>query len=219
MSGMCAVVCYDSPLIRGGPGCGYRARPRGRRRKPNCVSILQRIAAGEQGAVKECLDRYSGLVWSLARRFLGSSSEAEDAVQEIFVDIWKSAARFDERTAAEATFVAMIARRRLIDRRRKAATASRVFEAETQVLETGSVMTTDLSRGLKASEDVAAAEAAIAQLPTEQQRVLRLGLVQGLTHEEIARATQLQLGTVKTNMRRGLARVRDRMRERSEVMP
>ena len=83
------------------------------------LTTLQRIAAGETEAVRECMDRYGGLVWSLARRFLYSSNEAEDAVQEIFLDLWKHAGRFDPNVAAEATYVAMIARRRLIDRVRK----------------------------------------------------------------------------------------------------
>src|SRR5262245_60755498 len=82
-------------------------------------SILTRVAAGKTGAVDECLVRYGGLVWSLARRQSPSYADAEDAVQEIFIDLWNSAARFDERVASEVTFVAMIARRRLIDRRRK----------------------------------------------------------------------------------------------------
>ncbi|MCX5746449.1 MAG: sigma-70 family RNA polymerase sigma factor, partial [Proteobacteria bacterium] len=78
--------------------------------------LLARVAVGDRGALRECLDRYGGLVWSIARRF--EASEAEDAVQEIFVDLWKSAVRYDPEVASEPTFIAMIARRRLIDRRR-----------------------------------------------------------------------------------------------------
>src|SRR3954470_14464574 len=78
--------------------------------------LLGRVAAGDQQAVRECLARYGGLVWSIARRF--EAADAEDAVQEIFLDLWKSAARFDRQIASEASFVAMIARRRLIDRKR-----------------------------------------------------------------------------------------------------
>src|SRR5436190_14026687 len=78
--------------------------------------LLGRVAAGDEAAVRECLARYGGLVWSIARRF--EPSDAEDAVQEIFLDLWKSAARFDRAVASETAFVAMIARRRLIDRRR-----------------------------------------------------------------------------------------------------
>ena len=83
-------------------------------------AILKRIAEGDAAAVQDCLKKYGGLVWSLARRMLRNSDDAEDAVQEIFVDVWKNAARFDEAKSSETTFIAMIARRRLIDKIRYA---------------------------------------------------------------------------------------------------
>ena len=81
--------------------------------------LLPRVARGEETAVRECLSRYGDLIWSLARRLLPTSADAEDAVQDIFVEIWKNAERFNEQVASEKTFVVMLARRRLIDRRRK----------------------------------------------------------------------------------------------------
>lgn len=169
--------------------------------------LLPRIARGDQKAVRECLDRYAGLVWSLARRFSTTESDAEDAVQEIFLEVWKSAERFDASVASEVTFIAMIARRRLIDRRRKAGrrptseTLSTSTDAETS------------SPGVEAPaqdrEDVAAARRALAQLTPDQQRVLQLSIFHGLSHDRIARTTGLPLGTVKTHARRGLIRIRE----------
>src|SRR5688572_30887642 len=78
--------------------------------------ILNRIAAGDKTAVEECLKKYGGLVWSLARRMLRNSDDAEDAVQEIFLEVWKNAGKFDETQSSETTYIAMIARRRLIDK-------------------------------------------------------------------------------------------------------
>jgi RNA polymerase sigma-70 factor (ECF subfamily) len=168
-------------------------------------SILQRVARGEHSAVQECLDRYSGLVWSLARRFCYNQSEAEDAVQEIFLDLWKSAARFDPAIASEATFVAMISRRRLIDRRRR---ASRQPDAETIGR---NMVQPDESpeRPAEVAEQARVAARAMESLRPEQQRVLRLSIYQGLSHEKIAEATGLPLGTVKTHVRRGLIRIRE----------
>ena len=86
-------------------------------------TILQRIAGGEAVAVNECLETYGGLVWSLARRFCPKHEDAEDAVQDTFVDIWRNAERFDPEIASEATYITMIARRRLIDRYRRSGRA------------------------------------------------------------------------------------------------
>ena len=82
-------------------------------------SVLQRIASGDSAAVRECMDQYGALVWSLARRLSRTASDAEDATQEIFLDIWRSAGRFDAAQGSDKMFIAMIARRRLIDRLRK----------------------------------------------------------------------------------------------------
>ena len=72
-------------------------------------SLLARGGAGDVGAVREVLARFGGLVWAIAKRF--EPSEAEDAVQEIFLDLWKSAGRYDVTLGSEATFIATIARR------------------------------------------------------------------------------------------------------------
>ena len=81
--------------------------------------VLPRIAAGDPAAVADCIARYGGLVWSLARRFLGNMTDAEDAVQDVFIELWKNAARYDPGLASEPTYITMIARRRLIDRKRR----------------------------------------------------------------------------------------------------
>ena len=165
--------------------------------------VLQRVAAGDQAAVQECITRYGDLVWSLARRMAGR--DADDAVQEIFIDLWRSAGRFDPAVASETTFVAMIARRRLIDRRRRESRrpgAVLSLDAEVPVAAPARE-TIDLSA------EAAAARTAISTLSEDQQRVLGLSIQRGLAHEQIARATGLPLGTVKTHIRRGLIKVRE----------
>lgn len=171
-------------------------------------TLLQRVANGDQQALAELTDRYGGLVWSLARRFCYGTAEAEDAVQEIFVDLWKSAGRFDPAVAGEATFVAMIARRRLIDRRRRAGRIPPV-SALSEGVEPAHERTE--ANPLEVREEAAAATEALETLRPEQQRVLRLSIYQGLSHEKIAETTGLPLGTVKTHMRRGLIRLRERL--------
>lgn len=166
------------------------------------ASLLQRVAANDAAAVRECIDAYGGLVWSLARRFCPTPSEAEDAVQEIFVNLWRSAGRFDPTLASEPTFVSMIARRRLIDRAR---VAQRRPDAEPLAEDAARAAPprTDLT------EDAAKAARAVAALPSDQQRILRFSIVQGLSHQQIADAMNLPLGTVKTHIRRALVHIRE----------
>ena len=82
--------------------------------------ILQRIADGDKNAVQECLDKYSGLVWSLARRMCRNTADAEDAVQEIFIDIWRYCERVDNTQLVEEKLIGIIALRRLIKHPRQA---------------------------------------------------------------------------------------------------
>jgi len=168
-------------------------------------SLLQRVGKGDAAAVRECLDRFGGLVWTLARRFMYTNVEAEDAVQEIFVEVWRNASRYDPAIASESAFVAMIARRRLIDRRRKAER-----RPAGQSLPDAIAASDDGVH--ERSEDREGAGRAIDALQTlsvEQQRVLRLSIMHGLSHEKIATATGLPMGTVKTHARRGLMRLRE----------
>ena len=160
---------------------------------------------GDRTAVQDCMKAYGGLVWSLARRMLNNSDEAEDAVQEIFVDIWKTAAKFDPIQASETTFVAMIARRRLIDRLRH---ASRRISADS--IDDLLAEPSDGSEGkVQKSLEAAQAAKALDALRPEQRQVLKLSIIQGLSHQEISDATGIPLGTVKTHARRGLLQVRE----------
>ena len=162
-------------------------------------SALERVAAGEAGAVADCVARYGSLVWALARRL--APDEADDAVQEIFIDLWRSAARFDPAVQPEATFVAMIARRRLIDRRRlrqRRPPPSSLEGVEPATAATNAEVSADAARALRV----------IDELRPAQREVLVLSAVQGFSHEEIARQKSLPLGTVKAHARRALLRVR-----------
>lgn len=170
---------------------------------PGEPTLLARVAAGDAEAVRECLARYGNLVWSIARRF--EPAEAEDAVQEVFLDLWKSAARFDPQIASEPAFVTMIARRRLIDRRRSRGrrpplAATDVSAAELPLVDPG-------NRPDTCAEANQAARA-LAALRPEQRQVLVLATCHGLSHGEIASQTGMPLGTVKAHARRGLLSIR-----------
>lgn len=170
-------------------------------------AILKRIASNDTNAVQDCLDAYGGLVWSLARRMLQKSEEAEDAVQEIFIDIWKHAGRFDETQASETTFVAMIARRRLIDRIRKQNRQPGINSIDDILVEPSGQAHKDIQTNIEAKE----VAQAMNDLRPEQRQILQLSIVQGFSHQEISDALTIPLGTVKTHARRGLIQVRENL--------
>lgn len=170
------------------------------------ASLLERVARGDSGAVREVMDAYGGLVYSLARRFTRNEQEADDAAQDIFLDVWRSAPRYDASLGAEVTFIATIARRRLIDRARK---AGRDGPRATLAVEPEQPSSGAAFERFERSDEVGKAQAAMETLSPEQQKVLRLSIYHGLSHERIAEATGLPLGTVKTHARRGLIRLRE----------
>ena len=168
--------------------------------------LLHRVSSGDSAAVQECIGRFGGLVWALARRSGLPEAELEDAVHEIFTELWHNGHKYDPQIASEAAFVAIIARRRLIDRRRRI--GRRPTTQELNEI-TGASAATQVRATTEIAEEAAVAAKALETLSTEQQRVLRLSVYEGLSHELISRATGLPLGTVKTHARRGLLRLRE----------
>jgi RNA polymerase sigma-70 factor (ECF subfamily) len=137
----------------------------------------------------------------MARKFFGTTAEAEDATQDIFLELWRCAARFDEKTASEAAFVVMISRRRLIDRAR-----SRKRERVTVDIDDLAIAAPEASLDLHT--DARTAAKVLDGLRADQRNAVVLATVHGMAHEEIASELSIPLGTVKSHIRRGLSLVR-----------
>ncbi|MBZ0154461.1 MAG: sigma-70 family RNA polymerase sigma factor [Planctomycetes bacterium] len=167
-------------------------------------ALLPRIADGDMAAVAEFLRRHTALVHAQARRVLRHPHDAEDAVQDIFLEIWRHAGRFDPTQGSETTFVATIARRRLLDRLRR-----NQVRPPAVTLEDPGVLPSPAEAPVELREEAARARAAMQQLRPEQREVLELSLGQGRSHQEIAAAVGIPLGTVKSHARRGLLRLRE----------
>lgn len=168
-------------------------------------SILQRIAAGDTSAVSDCLDQYSGLVWSLAAKSCPSRDDAEDVVQEIFVELWQKAATFDPDKASETTFVAMIARRRLIDGTRRRASAVEIVNIDSEQAATPDYLPDESA---ELADEAAKAAACLKRLPETQQRVISMSIHGGQPYSRIASLLSIPLGTVKSYARRSLLQLR-----------
>ena len=172
-------------------------------------SVLAQIAAGKSGALEECMDQYGGLVWTLARRWSASDADAEDAVQEVFLTLWKNAARFDETKSSEKTFIAMVTRRRLIDRIRH---SKRRPELEA-FPEDGREPVDSHHEQIERSVEAAQAARYLDSLTPVQRQIIQLSIYQGMSHSEIAKAVEMPVGTVKSHLFRGLAAVRKTVAE------
>jgi len=168
-------------------------------------TLLTQIAAGDPAAVDAFLRRHQNMVWGLARRFCRTAEDAEDATQEIFVDVWKSAERYDPTVGSEVTFLMTIARRRLIDRARRQ--GRRI--APDLLEDAGTIPSPEEPDRAEQHDEVTRAKEALAQLRPEQREVLDLALGHGRTHQEISAAIGIPLGTVKSHARRGLIRLRE----------
>jgi RNA polymerase sigma factor (sigma-70 family) len=167
--------------------------------------ILPRVASGDASAVNECIRRFGPLVQALSIRMLGNRADAEDATQEIFIALWQSAFRYDPVKSTEATFVAMVARRRLIDRKRRISPV-RVDSAVSMV-----DIPATTNDPLERSDEAAKIRTMLNRLSPDQQAILSLAIDHGRSHAEIAEQLSLPLGSVKTMIRRGLQTIRDEL--------
>jgi RNA polymerase sigma-70 factor, ECF subfamily len=165
------------------------------------ASLVARLRDGDQNAMADLYDRYSGIVYGVALRVLGDTAAAEDVLQEIFLQLWCRPQSFNADRGRLAPWLAVIARNRAIDVLRK-----RPLEEDIDEL--------PVSTGVDL-EDVAAQRLAVekvrgvmAQLPPEQRKALEMAFFEGLTHTEIASRTGEPLGTVKTRIRSALMAVR-----------
>ena len=170
------------------------------------VFLLKAIAARDEAALAQLYDRYDRILFGLLMRILNNREEAEDVLQEVFLQVWRKAADFDERRGRPFTWLVTLARSRGIDRLRTIASRERVAEAGAR--EVSEVISDAATDALK-SEQRGLVSDALAKLPDEQKRPIMLAYFDGLTQSEIATRLGAPLGTVKTRMRTGMIRLRE----------
>lgn len=165
------------------------------------AELVSRAAAGNAECMGELFDRHAGRMKSLALRIVRSPEEAEDVVQEVFVQAWQQAARFDAGRGTVLAWLSIMARSRSLDRWRRRST-----RRETGVLEAHELAGPPSSKSDPSSW---AARSALGALPAEQRTLLELAYWEGLSQSEISARLGLPLGTVKTRMRSGLRKLRE----------
>jgi RNA polymerase sigma-70 factor, ECF subfamily len=177
------------------------------------VALLKAIATRNEAALAGLYDRYRAILFGLLIRILNNREEAEDVLQEVFLQVWRKAKDFDENRGRPFTWLVTLARSRGIDRLRTLASRDRVAEAGAR--EVSDEMSDAATDAFK-SEQRGLVTKALAQLPDEQKRPLMLAYFDGLTQSEIATRLGAPLGTVKTRMRTGLMNLREMLAGKGE---
>lgn len=177
------------------------------------VSLIRRMAAGDEHALGALYDRWHPLVNGVVMRILKSPGDVEDVVEEVFWQAWRQASRYETSRGAAQTWLLTIARSRALDRVR----SLKRLREEPLEGEGGDVVGQQESNEGNPALDTEAAErrtiiiAALAELPAEQREALELGYFGGLSQSEIAERTGQPLGTIKTRMRLAMQKMRGRL--------
>ncbi len=180
----------------------------------NDVELLKAIAARDEAALGRVYDRYRLILFGVLLRILNNREEAEDVLQEVFLQVWRRAADFDENRGRPFTWLVTLARSRGIDRLRTLASRERVAQAGAK--EAAEEEFSDAATDAVRSEQRGVVNKALAQLPEEQKRLLMLAYFDGLTQSEIATQLGAPLGTVKTRMRSGMIKLRELLSAKGE---
>jgi RNA polymerase sigma-70 factor (ECF subfamily) len=166
--------------------------------------VLARVARADEAAIAEAYDRFGRVAYGLAFRILRDAALAEDAVQDAFLTVWRTAVSFDPARGKASTWILTLVHRRAVD------VVRREDRRRTQPLEAAPAVageTTDETAAVR--EQRRAVQAALAQLPPDQREALELAYYGGLSQSELADRLGVPLGTVKSRMFAALAKLRD----------
>ncbi|MBA2732479.1 MAG: sigma-70 family RNA polymerase sigma factor [Acidobacteria bacterium] len=178
------------------------------------LELVHAIARGDQEAFASLFDRYNSTLLGFLIRILNSKAEAEDVLQEVFVQVWQHAARYDETRGRVFTWMVTIARSRALDRLRS------LSSRESTMTKSANQMVQDLPNAVDEaikSEEYEAIRCALDEIPEAQKHVLLLAYFEGLSHQEIAERDGIPLGTAKTRIRDGLKKLRGLLYKRQKT--
>ncbi len=163
------------------------------------VALIRRMTDGDEAALATLYHRYAGLVFSVAKRIVGDASAAEEILQDIFYQAWRSASSFDSSRGSLAGWLLVAARNRAIDRLRR-----RQGEASEPVPEDNVALSVNLET--KAAQNILLSKVTkvLGELPEPQRVALEMAYFEGMTQSEIAERTGEPLGTIKTRLRTAL---------------
>ncbi|GAA1490753.1 sigma-70 family RNA polymerase sigma factor [Brachybacterium sacelli] len=195
------------PDTSGDPG--MRAVGAAESADPPLADLLRRVALGDEGAFSRLYDETSSLLFALIKRVVRDVSISEEVLQEVFVEIWKQATRFDGRRGSAHGWMCTIAHRRAVDtvrssdasRRRDSDEGLRIIEEKVVDVQEEGIVRVEAQR----------VESAMRSLTPLQSDAIRLAYFGGYSHREVATLLDIPVGTAKTRIRDGMIVLRDRM--------
>jgi RNA polymerase sigma-70 factor (ECF subfamily) len=179
--------------------------------------MLAQVARGDQRAFSQLYDRLSGPLYSVALRMLGDAGEAQDALQDIFLQLWRRASAYDPEQSSVFSWAMLMTRSRVIDRLRARGRRLRIVAASTDDPDAARAEAADASTAETAADvadrndEAALVRSNLNNLPIEQREAIELAFFSDLSHPEIAAQLSQPIGTIKARIRRGLLKLRERM--------
>lgn len=192
-----------------------KAFPKSAKEAAACTDteLLAAMAQRQEWALAELYDRYATVLYSLALKILGQAAPAQDVLQEAFLTVWRKADLYNQKRGNVGTWLIVVCRNLAIDQyRAKMRLASRRVELD-EAAEVVSAHAEDPAEAAAAVDDGRVLRQAMMLLPSEQKQVIEMAYFQGLSQSEIAEATGIPLGTVKTRTRQAMMKLREALQE------
>jgi len=174
------------------------------------VELLRRISEGDRSAFSEFYDHYSPLFFSVALRILNDHKEAEDVIQEVFLQIWEKAGNFDSRLGKPSSWGVTFVRNKSIDRIRSSVRRAKLMESAAAEVDSTPEMPS-ANETLHGRDKAELIRTAVTTLPQEQRQAIELAFFKGLTQHEISEKLSEPLGTIKARIRRGMMKLREKL--------
>lgn len=172
--------------------------------------LMQRVSLDDEAAISALYDRFGPLVYRLAYQAMPTRADAEDAVQEIFVRLWRTAGRYDPKRAALVTWVMLLSRRILVDRMRRAQARIKTSTMSEAVVSQAGAPEIASGHAIETDERFATLMKRIDQLPELQKTVVLRSYLGGQTLRQIGQELNKPIGTIKSALSRALVRLRER---------
>ena len=175
------------------------------------MELLRRIAGGDRSAFARFYDHYSGLLFTIAVKILNDTKEAEDVLQEVFLQIWNKADAYDPLLGKPASWAVTLTRNKAIDRIRSSQRRSKLIEQAAVEAAVAPDNSPSANEKLHGRENAQLIRSEVAALPPDQRRAIELAFFSGLTQDEVSQTLQEPLGTIKARIRRGMLKLREKL--------